>query len=73
MPKSNRERSADYHAKTKLLRTQLEQLREALATACEKGRSHRLMDNLPDDPGSWLPELTERLTNRAIVVFRREA
>ena len=60
-------RAQAHYERTKLLRRDLDRLREALENACDAGRT-KLMNHLPDDPSLWIPIVIERLQGKRIVV-----
>ncbi len=52
---------------------QLEELKNALSDACERGRAARVTNRLPDPPQQWVPELIFRLQAANLVAYDRGA
>ncbi|HEU4752558.1 MAG TPA: hypothetical protein VFU47_05570 [Armatimonadota bacterium] len=72
--RTNAEKQAAYRKRRELVMGHLQHLRDALCAACERGRSARLTNHLPEEPQAWMPELTRRLEGvRLIVATRQEA
>lgn len=69
---SDEERKRAHYAETKLLRSQLEDLKRALCEAAEAGRCPDLTNHLPEAPSEWIPELIGNLAGKKLILCKRE-
>lgn len=63
----------EYRERNELMVTAAKGLIAALEGAADRGRSSKIVDNLPEDPTASFNELAQRLRGKAIVIFNRAA
>lgn len=58
-----------YRERREVLATNFDKLAAALTHALDRGRAHKIADNLPEEPNARCRELIARLEEVALVVF----
>jgi hypothetical protein len=67
----NAEKQKAYRARRDSTDELVDHLLEALYQACERGRSSKLMDRLPDEPRQKLIEIRRRLEQSKVIVAKK--